>query len=732
MRTRRSKKSQEGDSGLDSLLRSLHEDDASARGGDGTAAPDTLADASRHTVDQLLDRVGSKRKKRVGVSSRAIIDLPDGRGSQRNTPKVVCGMRARTTQELESSQRNSEPSTSEPASASLSQPVERQEDNDSHVPCDEDFDWEDGDDGTRIEGADDTIQKGWSGKITFDVDNSPGEESEKRSKKFNLRRANANDKEFAAQVHMAHLLCLLARGRIVSQSSDDSLLQAALVSLLPPRLLPSADADRVTIGRVEHLVSWFKNQFRLLTPDEGPSRLHKEDAEALESRLQEVLQKQCGSAEELAALSVAMFRGLGYICRYVTILDVASIKPDAESLEASVDWDPSAPFCHSRIGPQFQFELRQQVAELSKVLARPGPQVSTNTSSPMGEILAMPSGDTGRRNSGGSTASTPPGERGLDGSGRGGGRGRGRGRGRGKGKNIDDESPLGAGAISKTTPAKKGRRRTKADNNVKQEESPQTVRRNSKRKGDEEFEAQLAMALAATAAAAKAEATQTSPASNGKEESSVKELCWSQRRDSTESNGGKSKLFEFGAKGVSSGSVWSWKMGPVLHWAEIYCGGEGSTGRWVHVDATRGIVDGAAQVEGQTAACRSPLRYVVAFAGAGAKDVTRRYVSLWSSVEPLRVDSEWWESTMLPLKQLEAAATSGPSVILPSSMSSQSTLGKKSEISDKSAGNLPQWTPRADREDMELDTKLFTEPLPTNQQCIGLQNSSHLRAGEVA
>lgn len=32
--------------------------------------------------------------------------------------------------------------------------------------------------------------------------------------------------------------------------------QAALVSLLPPRLLPSADADRVTIGRVEHLVSW--------------------------------------------------------------------------------------------------------------------------------------------------------------------------------------------------------------------------------------------------------------------------------------------------------------------------------------------------------------------------------------------------------------------------------------------------------------------------------------------
>lgn len=259
----------------------------------------------------------------------------------------------------------------------------------------------------------------------------------------------------------------------------------------------------------------------------------------------------------------------------MTVLDVASIKPDAESLEASVDWDPSASFRHSRIGPQFQFELRQQVAELSKVLARRGPQVSTNTSSAMDEIQAMPSGDVSRRNSGGSTATTPPGGRGLGSSGRGGGRGRGRG----KGKKIDDETPLGAGTITETTPAKKGRRRTKAVDNVKQEESSEAGRRNSKRKGDEEFEAQLAMALAATAAAAKAEATQTSPVSNGKEESGVKGLCWSQRRDSTEGNGGKSKLFEFGAKGSNSGSVWSWKMGPVLHWAEVYCGGEGSTGR---------------------------------------------------------------------------------------------------------------------------------------------------------
>lgn len=121
-----------------------------------------------------------------------------------------------------------------------------------------------------------------------------------------------------------------------------------------------------------------------------------------------------------------------------------------------------------------------------------------------------------------------------------------------------------------------------------------------------------------------------------------------------------------------------------------------------------------------------------------------RYVNLWSSIEPLRVDSEWWESTMLPLKQLEAAATSGPAVLPPPSVpfqtslnelkNSDSTLNGRDQgddvkaatlkstsdpqvgVSDKSAGYLPQFTPRAVREDMELDTKLYTEPLPTSQQ----------------
>ena len=43
----------------------------------------------------------------------------------------------------------------------------------------------------------------------------------------------------------------------------------------------------------------FQNHFRLLLPDEGSSRHRKEDVEAHETRLLDVLQKQCGSAEEV-------------------------------------------------------------------------------------------------------------------------------------------------------------------------------------------------------------------------------------------------------------------------------------------------------------------------------------------------------------------------------------------------------------------------------------------------
>lgn len=48
----------------------------------------------------------------------------------------------------------------------------------------------------------------------------------------------------------------------------------------------------------------------------------------------------------------------------------------------------------------------------------------------------------------------------------------------------------------------------------------------------------------------------------------------------------------------------------------------------MHIDAVNNFIDGEHKVEAVASACKKSLRYVVAFAGNGAKDVTRRFFSL--------------------------------------------------------------------------------------------------------
>lgn len=85
------------------------------------------------------------------------------------------------------------------------------------------------------------------------------------------------------------------------------------------------------------------------------------------------------------------------------------------------------------------------------------------------------------------------------------------------------------------------------------------------------------------------------------------------------------------SQGISV-AIGSKKVGAPLYWAEVYCSGENLTGKWVHVDAVNAIIDGEQKVEAAIAACKTSLRYAVAFAGDGAKDVTRRFSMLSVSV----------------------------------------------------------------------------------------------------
>lgn len=154
-------------------------------------------------------------------------------------------------------------------------------------------------------------------------------------------------------------------------------------------------------------------------------------------------------------------------------------------------------------------------------------------------------------------------------------------------------SPLETKIDTCSTPQRNKRRKKEA---VPTPEKSDECTEEPRRKGDVEFEMQLQMALSATATATKT----TDCGSPAESFGNVKKLR------------GKS-------------AIWS-RSGPPLYWAEVYCNGETLNGRWVHVDAVNGIVDGEEKVEAAAAVCRRPLRYAIAFAGNGAKDVTRRLV----------------------------------------------------------------------------------------------------------
>lgn len=138
----------------------------------------------------------------------------------------------------------------------------------------------------------------------------------------------------------------------------------------------------------------------------------------------------------------------------------------------------------------------------------------------------------------------------------------------------------------------------------------------SKRKGDLEFEMQLEMALSSTEVGING--------SNGG--SNIKELLHESSNDSFPLKRTKRIKIEESptSQGIST-AVGSRKVGAPLYWAEVFCTGENLTGKWVHIDAINAIIDGEETVEAAAAACKTSLRYVVAFSGNGAKDVTRRF-----------------------------------------------------------------------------------------------------------
>ncbi|VAI73029.1 unnamed protein product [Triticum turgidum subsp. durum] len=431
------------------------------------------------------------------------------------------------------------------------------------------------------------------------------------TEKKSVRRHTAEEKELAELMHKVHLLCLLARGRVIDKACNDPLIQASVLSVLPQHLLwNGVDTLKLDANKLRSLVSWFHRTFSIIA--------RSADKGSFESNMAFALQSHEGTAEEhIVKLTHKWFAMQPYLstsCRFVTNMDVVGLKPDAKAVgtpnQDGTRLSTRALPCSSVAAGHNEFNT------LSPARLEVNTEHSFNRTKQRGDLGNL------KRTSACKSLS----------------------------KNLSNCKADQYASTSKDESSSSSNPFTSSTAEI------------PKRKGDVEFELQLQMALSATGAEIQEKLAATSSQSIGT------------LLDSTPLK----KLRKNAEVASNSSAVWS-RSGPPLYWAEVYCGGQTLTGRWVHVDVVNDIIDGERKVEAASAVCRKPLRYVIAFAGGGAKDVTRRYCLQWHRIVQGRVNQEWWEKVLAPLEQLELAATN-------------------------------------DSEDMELQTRALTEPLPTNQQ----------------
>ncbi|CAK7339030.1 unnamed protein product [Dovyalis caffra] len=644
MRTRSSNKQS---SGKESTLSAIRDVDS-----------ESLADMSNEAVDKLV-----KRAKRRGLSGKnkqdnrlqcASISTPECRTKSNGKQAVDAKV---TWNDLDARSFTRDPAANETSEAEGGSFKSNFQDSDQEM---DDIDWEDGSDPIldpiKNHPVDDIRE------VTIEFSESP--DSAKRKP---IRRATAEEKGLAELVHKVHLLCLLARGRIIDRACDDPLIQASLLSILPMHLLDISGDSKLHAKALSPLVHWFHNNFRVVSSSSEKKSLHSALACALGTRE--------GTLEELAALSVALFRALKLTTRFVSILDVASIKPDADKYE-SLSQDASK-VCRGIFNTStLMVDRLKEVFMSPKSPLRNEKKIKDNCSS------------SKKTQSNDSRSAVEQ-----------------------KDKMIDTLS-------------------CEEQNNTS-EECGSKQSQGSKRKGDLEFEMQLQMAMSATEVAT----PQSNTGSDLKElNSNSSNVSSPFKRIRTIANE------ESSSQGIST-ALGSRKIGSPLYWAEVYCSGENLTGKWVHVDAIHDIVDGEQKVEAAADACKTSLRYVVAFAGLGAKDVTRRYCMKWYKIASQRINSHWWDTVLAPLRELESGATGGMALLenphvdasnehenviasgvsdhpmpneLPNNVDLPKESGRKNDV--QSSGGNSFATPRNVIEDMELETRALTEPLPTNQQ----------------
>lgn len=198
------------------------------------------------------------------------------------------------------------------------------------------------------------------------------EEANVGRRKKKVRRLNDEERTALLSTHHAHVLCLVARGRIVRSAASSALLRALLVSCAPRRLVEACATKSSTVeaSSLAMLVDWFSNAVAppiSIDDDDddngggggGGARDVVKDARwrrrefgkamcragkstrggvvGVASRLSRVWSQRgrvSMTEEESCAIFASLCQGLGMVCRLVSSLEPVPIRASASRLEA--------------------------------------------------------------------------------------------------------------------------------------------------------------------------------------------------------------------------------------------------------------------------------------------------------------------------------------------------------------------------------------------------------------
>ncbi|KAK9823314.1 hypothetical protein WJX72_001861 [[Myrmecia] bisecta] len=582
-----------------------------------SSAPETLADVSGKGLDSFLDRARQRSGRRPGRTAQirglAPAPAPTPAAGSCGAPALVFADKdkappaaaSRDGAAAAAAEAPAGPAehAAGPADASAGPTYmgaaagEREEE--------EEWEWEaaqSSGEGEEWEDADDPPDpdRDASGVLSIDIDPAASGASGAPAKR-RKRPPSAEERAVAKLVHQAHLLCLLARGRMQDQAASDPMLQALVLSLADPKLLPhNHPSHGVATDSLGPLAAWFRDTFKLLSTDEatkqaasngdGPSTsavsssnasLKVDGLEGLLERLRSVAMRRAGTAEELVTLLAALLRAHGLLVRTIRALD---------ALPMRLGTKPFVP-TQMRRKPH-----RADAVPLSRL---------HSADVHRGSIPAEDAEEDPRFKGRPQQQGRPPQHR-------------------GKMSLYTAQSLLG----------------TLGARMHKQHAAGRTI---TLTPGQRESAAE-AIALTSAALGSAPFALDSPPSLD-----QINQVVAM----------GRSLEAQFGAmNGTAGGGATWWREGggreEGTHWLEVYCG-SAENGRWVHLDPLLLLFDQPLRMERATVR-NAPLSYVVAFAGQGAKDVTQRYVASFAAAEKLR-DGKWWEQTLKPLRASEVAAT---------------------------------------------------------------------------